>query len=42
MALGAIDQVEGDLRLRLEDDIVWDVRFFRRCASSAQSWGRYN
>ena len=37
---GAVDQLQGDLRLGTEHDLVGDVTFFRRSGSSAQSWGR--
>ena len=39
---GSIDQVQGDLRLRLELDFLRDVVFLRRCASLAQASGRYS
>lgn len=36
-----IDQINGDLRLRLKRDVLRNVFFFRRAESSAQSLGRY-
>ena len=37
---GAVDQLQGDLRLGTEHDLVGDVVFFRRTGSSAQSRGK--
>ena len=40
VAFGPVDQIQGDLRLRFEDDFIRNVVFFRRTGSSAHSRGR--
>src|SRR5690606_37902717 len=42
IAFGPVDQIERDLRFRLEDDVVGNMVFFRRCGFSAHSLGRYS
>ena len=41
LAQGTIDHLHGELRFGVKLDVVWDVRFFRRAGSFANSSGRY-
>ena len=41
IAQSTIDHLHGELRFGVKLDVVWDVRFFRRAGSFANSSGRY-